>query len=86
MLARLLSRFSPVLSYYHVYPQLSDQLQREWAVLDTHDALTDTYKHHRRPGEIRSYLNEIGVSDVVVRKAGNGIEASGRRPAARDGH
>ena len=84
--AQLLSRVSPVLSYYHVYPQLSDELQREWAVLDTHDALTDTYKHHRTPGEIRSYLHELGLSNIVVRKAGNGIEARGRRPAASDGH
>jgi 2-polyprenyl-3-methyl-5-hydroxy-6-metoxy-1,4-benzoquinol methylase len=84
--AQLLSRLSPVLSYYHIYPQLSDQLQREWAVLDTHDALTDTYKHHRRPREIRSHLNKLGLTDIVVRNAGNGIEARGRRPVASDGH
>jgi hypothetical protein len=39
----VLSRISPVLSYYHALP-LDDALQREWALLDTHDSLTDRYK------------------------------------------
>src|SRR2546421_5349672 len=38
---RIVSRFSPVLSYYHGHPELSDDLQREWGILDTHDNLTD---------------------------------------------
>ena len=40
----LVSRISPVISYYHAYP-LPDNLQREWSFLDTHDSLTDWYKH-----------------------------------------
>ena len=36
-----LSRISPLLTYYHAYPELNDQLQYEWALLDTHDHLTD---------------------------------------------
>lgn len=80
--ARALSRVSPVLSYYHVHPQLSADLQREWAVLDTHDALTDAFKHHRRRGDIEACLLRMGLSEVVVRRAGNGIEARGRRPVS----
>lgn len=78
--ARVLSRLSPVLSYYHVHPELDQEQQREWAVLDTHDALTDVYKHHRSRGEIERLLKRLGLVDVVVRRAGNGIEAFGRRP------
>lgn len=80
LLARALSRVSPVLSYYHLHPELSDELQREWAILDTHDALTDTYKHHRRAGEIESFLATLGLTEIVVGGGGNGIEARGKRP------
>ena len=45
--APLVSRISPVASYYRTYPQLSDELQREWSLLDTHDSLTDWYKRLR---------------------------------------
>lgn len=79
-LARALSRVSPVLTYYHVHPELPDDLQREWAILDTHDALTDVYKHHRAQRQIESYLIGLGLTEVVVVRAGNGIEARGRRP------
>lgn len=78
--ARALSRISPVLSYYHVHPELSDELQREWAVLDTHDALTDVFKHHRRAPEIERFLATLGLTEIVVRRGGNGVEARGRRP------
>jgi hypothetical protein len=47
----LLSRFSPILSYYHALP-LTDELQCEWSFLDTHDSLTDWYKHFRTKGQI----------------------------------
>ena len=52
----VLSRFSPLLTYYHLFPQLSDELQYEWAELDTHDSLTDFYKHLRSARSIRAAL------------------------------
>jgi hypothetical protein len=78
----LFSRFSPVLCYYRSYPELNDQLQREWALLDTHDALTDWYKHFRIRGQIEHALNALGVSDVACSYGGIGIEARARRPVA----
>lgn len=83
--ARMLSRVSPVVTYYHRYAELSPGLQREWAVLDTHDALTDTFKHHRTVAQLRSYLVELGLEDLVVARAGNGVEARGRRPLTEEG-
>ena len=47
----------------------------EWARLDTHDALTDRYKHLRDAGQIRAALAAAGLSAVEVAEAGNGIEA-----------
>jgi len=75
----LLSRLSPVLSYYHALP-LSDELQREWSLLDTHDSLTDWYKHFRTKGQIRRTLEKSGAVDIWCEYGGNGVEARCRRP------
>ena len=74
----LLSRVSPVLSYYHALP-LSDELQREWALLDTHDTLTDWYKHLRTKGQIRRVLETLDAVDIWCEYGGNGIEARCQR-------
>jgi 2-polyprenyl-3-methyl-5-hydroxy-6-metoxy-1,4-benzoquinol methylase len=76
----LLSRVSPVLTYYHALPELDDRLQYEWAELDTHDSLTDWYKHVRTRREIRNALAALGVTDLWVGLGGNGIEARCRKP------
>lgn len=75
----LLARISPVVSYYDVLP-LSLEHQREWALLDTHDALTDRYKHLRTPAQIRRTLEGLGAAEVWCAEGGNGVEARGRRP------
>jgi 2-polyprenyl-3-methyl-5-hydroxy-6-metoxy-1,4-benzoquinol methylase len=77
----LLSRVSPVLVYYHVLP-VGDQLQREWALLDTHDALTDRYKHFRTTRQISTCLRRLGAESIWCERGGNGVEARCRRPEA----
>ena len=62
------------------YPQLNDQLQYEWSLLDTHDVLTDGYKHSRDVDAIHRTLSELGGSDIEVWKGGNGVQARARRP------
>jgi 2-polyprenyl-3-methyl-5-hydroxy-6-metoxy-1,4-benzoquinol methylase len=76
----IVSRFSPLLTYYHLFPQLNDKLQYEWAELDTHDSLTDYYKHLRTPGSIRSTLQALGSRDIWVQRGGNGVEARCQKP------
>ena len=76
----LVSRVSPVLSYYHVHKDLSDQLQYEWALLDTHDSLTDWYKHFRTVDQIRQTLEQLGGQEIHCQYGGNGVEARCRRP------
>lgn len=78
----LLSRVSPVASYYHGRPWLDDRQQFEWALLDTHDTLTCHYRHYRTCGQIRGLLERMGLQDVSVEYAGNGVEARGRRARA----
>jgi len=75
----LVSRVSPVITYYHALP-LTDELQREWAFLDTHDSLTDWHKHFRTKGQIRELLAGFGAVDITCEYGGNGVEARCRRP------
>ena len=64
---------------------LAESKVSEWAVLDTHDTLTDQYKHLRKPDEIRAVLENLGLSDIEVERGGNGVEARARRgPASND--
>jgi 2-polyprenyl-3-methyl-5-hydroxy-6-metoxy-1,4-benzoquinol methylase len=79
-LQMLLSRFSPLLTYYHLFPQLTDALQYEWAELDTHDSLTDFYKHLRSLRSIESTLRGLGSVNIWVEKGGNGVEARCQKP------
>lgn len=77
----LLRRISPVQTYFHAFPELSEDFQRTWSYLDTHDALTDWYKHFRTVTQIVAILQALGLQDVEAERGGNGIEARGRRPA-----
>lgn len=75
-----LSRVSPLLTYYHAHPELRDDDQAEWALLGTHDHLTDWYKHLRTPEQVREVLQQLGACDIVSVSGGNGVEARCRRP------
>ena len=78
-LRSIVDRVSPVLTYYVMYPELSDEIQYRWALLDTHDSLTDWYKHFRTRGQIRQLLRHMGLTDIWCEYGGNGVEARGRR-------
>ena len=74
-------RLSPVLTHYRTHPALNDDLQRQWALLDTHDSLTDYFKHFRTRGQVRRVLERLGLEEIWCEYGGNGVEARGRRPA-----
>jgi SAM-dependent methyltransferase len=76
----VLGRISPVQAYYAEHPELDDRIQREWAVLDTHDGLTDWYKHLRNRSQIRRTLEQLGLAEIWCEYGGNGVEARGVRP------
>jgi len=75
-------RLSPVFDYYESYPELGEHLA-EWALLDTHDGLTDHYKHGRTPSELAKALRAAGLEVIDSRKSGNGAEARALRPERR---
>lgn len=78
--APLVSRISPVASYYRTYPQLAEEHQRELSLLDTHDSLTDWYKRLRTRRQIERGMAEMGAQVELCARQGNGIEVRGRRP------
>lgn len=75
----ILCRLSPITSFYRSYPQLPEHLQREWSLLDTHDSLTDWFKHLRTKEQIVATLKELGGQDIWAEYNGNGVEARCRR-------
>lgn len=78
----LLNRVSPCAFYYAQFPELTREQHREWSILDTHDVLTDFFKHYRSPEEIRAALEALGAEEIVSVPGGNGVEARCRKPAA----
>lgn len=70
---------SPVCDYHESYKQLSPELLRIWAMLDTHDSLTDRFKHSRSADEIKLHLETIGMTGIETYYAGNGVEARARK-------
>lgn len=75
----LLTRISPVVTYFHCYPELSDEDQYGWALVDTHDYLTSWYRHRRFVPGMTRYLKSLGASTVAAWYGGNGVEARARR-------
>jgi SAM-dependent methyltransferase len=79
---RVLHYLSPVFDYYDTLPQLPPALLTQWALLDTHDGLTDRYKHLRSREQVADALRACGLVEVVAAYAGNGVEARARRAEA----
>ena len=75
-----LCRVSPITTYLRTYPALRPEAQREWAYLDTHDSLTDYFKHERSREQIRSCLADLGGENIWCVDGGNGVEARATRP------
>jgi SAM-dependent methyltransferase len=76
---RILRRFSPVIFHYPDIKLKNRQMYYEWALLDTHDATTDFFKHRRTVSQIHATLEALGGRDLVVQAGGNGVEAFCRR-------
>lgn len=75
LFARAFIHFSPVVDYHTIYPQLSEKHLYEWMLLDTHDTLTDFFKHIRSADEIRKCLLDNSMENIFIENAGNGVEA-----------
>ncbi len=74
MVDRFAARVFPSICYYQQFPQLSDSHIYQWNELDTHDALTDYYKHRRTAQQLTDFVTSLGLNDVETLEDGNGVE------------
>jgi SAM-dependent methyltransferase len=72
-------RISPLVDHHDAYYKLGPELLKTWALLDTHDTLTDVYKHLRSKEQISAFLTQLGMVDVQASPGGNGVEARARK-------
>ena len=78
---KLLPRIAGI-HFYHGQIDLPDrQAFYEWALLDTHDGMTDAHKRYRTVAQIRATLESLGATDIQVWAGGNGVEARCVKPA-----
>lgn len=80
LLQFLLSRLTPIVNYWPHFGLRDREMYYEWMLLDTHDAMTDVYKHRRTASGLAGFLHSLGAVDIVTRHAGNGVEVSCRKP------
>lgn len=79
LIGRFLSAVVPCWNYTGMFPLTSDQI-REWAILDTFDALSARYDTPQKIGVVRSWLEGAGLNSIRIDTGGVGIIASGRKP------
>jgi SAM-dependent methyltransferase len=82
---RILARTAGIHFYYGIFDLRDREEHLQWALLDTHDGMTDHYKHYRTEGQIRQVLEELGAEDIRVDEGGNGVEAYCRKPMDASG-
>lgn len=69
----------PCWNYF--YTDLSPELKRQWAILDTFDALAPTYDNPVTMAQMNAWFREAGYTEYEVREGGNGVVGNGRKPA-----
>jgi SAM-dependent methyltransferase len=65
----------------YCYLPLTAQQKREWAILDTFDALAPAYDLPQSEDTIRRWFEQSGLTEISVRIGGNGVLGNGRAPA-----
>jgi SAM-dependent methyltransferase len=65
IMGRYLQRLIPVINYRKAYP-LNDRQVREWAILDTFDALGARFDNPVTPDEMRKWFQDAGYGEIEV--------------------
>ena len=71
------ARLIPVCEYSNL--GLTPERHVEWSILDTFDALSPRHDRPQRMSVVRSWFDEAGFDEVVVRRGFNGIVGTGRK-------
>jgi SAM-dependent methyltransferase len=72
---KVLARIAGIHFYAGQIPLKNREQHYEWALLDTHDGMTDAYKRYRTPAQIKGALSSLGAMEIEVWEDGNGVEA-----------
>jgi len=76
--AKYLRGIVPCWNYTGFLP-LSESQLKEWAILDTFDALSPAFDKPQTLESVRSWFDEAGLTDVYVQCGLNGVIGRGRR-------
>lgn len=68
---KALSRLIPVVNYCRDYPELSEQLLREWSFLDTYDNWAPKYDQPQTIDNVERWALECGLHEVECEHAGH---------------
>jgi SAM-dependent methyltransferase len=68
-----------IADYRGAYP-LSEQVLKEWAILDTFDILAAVYENPQSLSTVRAWFAKAGLENVEVGYGYNGIEGRGTKP------
>jgi hypothetical protein len=81
-LRRLVPGVIPCWNYRGMFPfteqPFTEQQRREWAILDTYDALGARYDFPQTIESVRTWFANAGLVEVDVHPGGNGIEGNAR--------
>jgi len=69
----------PCWNYF--YTDLPPALKRQWAILDTFDALAPTFDNPVTIAEMDTWFRDASYIEYEVREGGNGVVGNGRKPA-----
>jgi len=78
LLGRAGARLLPIVEYS--YLGLSEELNMEWAILDTFDMYSPAHDHPQSARTLERWLREAELADIAVQPAWNGWAAKGHRP------
>lgn len=79
----LLNRLSPITSHHFDYPELDESQLLAWSRLDTHDNLTDWYKHHTTLGRTKNIISKLDGEIITLNLTQYNIEVLCRKPFSK---
>lgn len=73
------ARLVPIVEFSHL--GLSEELNREWAILDTFDMYSPAHDHPQSMATVRRWFETAGFTDIAVWYGDNGVVGRGRKLA-----
>lgn len=73
------ARLVPIVEYSHL--GLAQELNVQWAILDTFDMYSPAHDHPQSLASVRRWFEAAGFADIRVRFGPNGVVGSGTKPA-----